>query len=69
MFKKKKLAKKTTTKQSLNSQNEYHLLIPQDALYKHQLLNLKSPDFRLVISKVTRDLNLLLLMSHDEFWK
>jgi len=63
MFKKKSYHNKPAQSLRLNSLNEYPQLIPKDTLCRSNLQILTIPEFKRVLEKATRDLNMLLHMT------
>jgi hypothetical protein len=64
-----KYKEKVIKKPNFNSDNQYLPLVPEDALYRPNLKQLKDPEFKIMLLKFTADLNLLLMMDQQEFWK
>jgi hypothetical protein len=71
MFKKKKFGEKGCFRPQprLNSNGFYLSLVPPDALYTHNLPHLTTPQLKLSLLKLARDLNLLLFMDSEQFWR
>ena len=63
MFKKKNFNYKPAQPIRFNCHNSYPILIPKDTLCRANLQILTNSEFKRVLEKVTKDLNLLLHMT------